>query len=103
MYIHKHPLKVTFDPAKRAVTLAERGLDFADAAVVFAGVTVEMEDIRRDYGEARIICYGMLAGRMVVVGYTPRGEVRHVFSMRKANEREKARITPLLEIGSGAG
>jgi uncharacterized DUF497 family protein len=36
--------------------------------------------------------------RMVVVGYTPRGADRHVFSMRKANDREKERITPLLEL-----
>ena len=76
----------------------ERGLDFADAALVFAGVTLEMEDIRKDYGEPRIICYGLLEGRMVVVGYTPRGADRHVFSMRKANEREQARIAPLLEV-----
>ena len=26
--------------------------------------------------------------------YTPRGAVRHVFSMRKANEREQARFAP---------
>jgi hypothetical protein len=51
-------MRVTFDPAKRAKTLAERGLDFADAEVVFAGVTVEVEDTRKDYGETRIICYG---------------------------------------------
>jgi uncharacterized protein len=78
--------------------LAERGLDFADAALIFEGVTLQVEDIRKEYGERRIICYGMLAGRMVVVGYTPRGADRHVFSMRKANEREQARIAPLLEI-----
>jgi uncharacterized DUF497 family protein len=65
---------------------------------VFEGVTLEMEDIRRDYGEKRIICYGFLAERMVVVGYTPRGADRHVFSMRKANEREQERIAPLLDI-----
>ncbi len=53
---------------------------------------------RKNYGEKRIICYGLLAGRVVVVGYTPRGADRHVFSMRKANEREKARIAPLLEV-----
>ena len=35
---------------------------------------------------------------MVVVGYTPRGAGRHVFSMRKANEREQSRIAPLLKI-----
>ncbi len=94
---------ITFDPAKRDRTRQERGLDFEDAAAVFAGVTVEVEDTRRDYGEPRIICYGLLAGRMVVVGYTPRGDVRHVFSMRKANDREQARIAPLLEVGPGAG
>jgi uncharacterized DUF497 family protein len=91
-------MRITFDPIKREKALAERGLDFADAALVFEGVTLEVEDIRKEYGEVRIICYGMLTGRMVVVGYTPRGADRHVFSMRKANEREQARIAPLLEI-----
>jgi uncharacterized DUF497 family protein len=91
-------MRITFDPIKREKALTERGLDFADAAFVFEGVTLEVEDIRKEYGEIRIICYGMLAGRMVVVGYTPRGADRHVFSMRKANEREQARIAPLLEI-----
>jgi uncharacterized DUF497 family protein len=91
-------MQITFDPVKRAKTLTERGLDFADAALIFAGVTVEIEDTRKNYGERRVICYGLLAGRVVVVGYTPRGADRHVFSMRKANEREKARIAPLLEV-----
>jgi len=91
-------MAITFDLAKRTKTLAERGLDFADADLVFAGVTVEVQDIRRDYGEERIICYGLLERRMVVLGYTPRGADRHIFSMRKANEREQARIAPLLEI-----
>ena len=91
-------MKITFDPAKRDKTLAERGLDFADAAVVFSGVTVEVEDTRRDYGEQRIVCFGLLDGRTVLVGYTPRGADRHIFSMRKANEREQTRIKALLEI-----
>lgn len=89
---------VIFDPAKREKTLAERGLDFADADIVFDGVTLEVEDTRRDYGEERVICYGLLAGRMVVIGYTPRGAARHIFSMRKANDREQNRIAPLLGI-----
>jgi hypothetical protein len=91
-------MRVTYDPAKRKRTFATRGLDFEDAALVFEGVTLEVEDTRRDYGETRIICYGFLRGRLVVIGYTHRGENRHVFSMRKANDREKARIAPLLEI-----
>lgn len=95
---YNNPMPVTFDPAKRAKTLAERGLDFADAAVVFEGDSLEVEDDRKDYGETRIICFGLLAGRMVVVGYTPRGADRHVFSMRKANEREQERIGPRLGL-----
>jgi len=91
-------MRVTFDSAKREKTLAERGLDFVDASLVFAGVTIEIEDTRRNYGETRIICYGLLEGRIVVLSYTPRGADRHVFSMRKANERGQARIAPLLEV-----
>lgn len=91
-------MRITFDPIKRDHALVNRGLDFLDAEVVFEGVTLEVDDTRKDYGERRIICYGLLAGRMVVVGYTPRGTDRHVFSMRKANEREKTRIAPLLDV-----
>lgn len=91
-------MAITFDSKKRAATLAERGLDFKDAELVFAGTTFELEDERKDYGEVRIICFGTLRGRIVVVGYTPRGADRHVFSMRKANDREKARIAPILGL-----
>jgi uncharacterized DUF497 family protein len=58
-------LKITFDPAKRRATLAERGLDFADAARVFAEITLDAEDERTDYGETRMISVGHLHGRMV--------------------------------------
>ena len=91
-------MRTSFDPAKRARTLAERGLDFEDAALVFRGTTIEIEDTRKNCGEPRIICYGGLSGRLVVIGYTPRGATRHVFSMRKANDREKARLAPYFEV-----
>ena len=87
-------MRLTYDPAKREKTLMERGLDFEDAFIVFEGPTVEIEDTRKDYGERRIICYGRLETRLVVVEYTPRGADRHVFSMRKANDREQARLAP---------
>ena len=59
---------------------------------MFDGMTVEVEDQRRDYGETRMSCFGLL------VGYTPRGEVRHIFSMRKANAREQRRLAPIFEV-----
>lgn len=74
-------MRISYDPAKRTRTLRERGLDFEDAVLVFGGITVEVEDLRKDYGERRIICYGRLQRRLVVIGYTPRGAVRHIFSM----------------------
>ena len=91
-------MRITFDPAKRERALAERGLDFVDAKIVFEGVTLEVEEVRKAYAEGRSICYGLWAGRMVGVGYTPRGAERHVFSRRKANDREQTRIKPLLGI-----
>lgn len=78
--------------------MAVRGLDFKDAEEVFSGICFDVEDTREDDGEVRMICFGMLRNRMVVVGYTPRGADRHVFSMRKANDREQTRIAPLLGV-----
>ena len=69
-----------------------------DADQVVDGPHFETEDDRKDYGERRLICFGMLHDRMVVMGYTPRGADRHVFSMRKANDRKKARIGPILGL-----
>ena len=89
---------IAFDHVNRDKTLAERGLDFADAWQVFAGPTLELPDKRKNYGEQRTICYGVLNNRMVVVIYTQRGSYRRIISMRKANEREKSRIAPSLGL-----
>jgi len=48
-------LNLTWDAAKRQAALQDRGLDFADAAEVFAQAVYEMEDARQDYGEKRMI------------------------------------------------
>jgi uncharacterized protein len=85
---------ISYNPDKRERTLKDRGLDFEDAPIVFGGLTVEVEDTRKDYGEKRIICFGQLEGRLVVIGYSPRGAIRHIFSMRKANDREQIRLAP---------
>ena len=92
-------MKITYDPVKRAVTLAERGFDFEDAAEVFRDDTLDFPDDRQDYGEQRILTVGHLRGRMVILAWTPRENARHVFSMRKANAREKARFGKRFEEG----
>lgn len=91
-------MKITYDPAKRQKTIEERGLDFEDAPLVFAGKHFTREDDRKDYGEVRFITVGMLRERMVIMVWTPRHlEDRHIISMRKANEREIAKFTQALD------
>jgi uncharacterized DUF497 family protein len=92
-------VRITFDPAKREWTLRERGLDFEQAAELFAGITIDIPDLRRDYGEQRINSVGHPGGRMVIVCWTPREDARHVISMRKANEREKTRYGKRFQEG----
>ena len=87
-------MKVEFDEAKRAGTLEQRGLDMARAGEVFDGASLTVEDDRMDYGETRYITIGFLDERMVVLVWTPRGDVRRIISMRKANDREKAIYEP---------
>lgn len=82
-------MRLFWDEAKRRRTVAERDLDFADAAQVFAGPTFEFEDRRKDYGERRMVCVGFLRGRMIVTVYRPQGSGRRIISMRKANDREQ--------------
>lgn len=82
-------MHIEYDKAKRAKTLQERGLDFADAVHVFAGPTLDRLDDRTDYEELRTISVGMLDGRVVVLVWTLRGQARRIISMRYANERER--------------
>jgi uncharacterized DUF497 family protein len=88
---------ITYDPEKRAKTLEYRGLDFEDAVQVFAGTTIEIVDDRQDYGEVRWITFGLLHGRMVALVWTPRGDARHVISMRKCNDRERKKYEAQLD------
>jgi uncharacterized DUF497 family protein len=82
-------MEVTFDPAKRDLTLKHRGLDFARAAEVFAGRTATVVDDRHDYGETRFISAGHLDERLAVLVWTQRGDARHIISMRHCHAKEE--------------
>ena len=85
-------MDISFDPGKRARTLAERGLDFADAGLVFGSDAVTIPDERFDYGEERFLTFGYLAGRCVVLAWTPRAGSRRIISMRHAHAIEEKRF-----------
>jgi hypothetical protein len=71
-------VKISFDPAKRRAALDDRGLDFVDAAIVFDGLTLTVQDMRRDYGafpDCRISWRANGDGRLDA---TRRSTARHI-------------------------
>jgi uncharacterized protein len=86
-------MNLSWDEQKRLATLALRGLDFAQTRELFEHPDIStQEDQRFDYGEIRFISMGWIAKRLCVVVWTPRDNSRHIISLRKANDREKARF-----------
>lgn len=82
-----------WDPAKCRANLTKHGADFADAARIFDGLTIEATDDRAGDREERVVAMGETEGRILVVVYTWRGDRRRIISARKAtkHEREKYR------------
>ena len=79
---------LTWDESKRWVNIKGHGLDFAGCDAIWDHFTVTREDKRQDYGEARQVCFGLLAGEVVVMVYTERPRGTHVISLRKAEKHE---------------
>jgi len=78
-----------WDRAKSAKNLRERGFDFAYAAHIFNGPTLEADDPRRFQGERRIRAVGRVDDHVLFVVYTWRDAVRRIISARLANRKER--------------
>ena len=81
-------MRISFDPAKNARNIVERGLSFERVANLEWETALSREDDRRDYGERRVQVFGLLGRRLHMAVITLRGETVHVISLRKANSRE---------------
>ena len=81
-------MAITFDPAKNARNIAERGLSFERVADLDWDTAVIIADTRRNYGEPRLRVMARLDGRLHAAVVTPRGEDLRVISLRRANRRE---------------
>jgi uncharacterized DUF497 family protein len=66
---YNNVMRFGWDPPKSDRNTRERGLPFAVAMALFDGPTLEVDDTRHDYGERRIIAYGVVAGRVLVCVY----------------------------------
>ena len=90
------PQTFEWDEAKAVSNLRRHRVSFEYATRVFLdALGVEMEDGRRDCGEARYITVGRIERRVFVVVYTQRTDVIRLVSARKANRREVRRYETL--------
>lgn len=82
-------MRYTWDERKRRVNLKDHGLDFVDAATVFAGPTFTYEDDRFRYRECRLVSLGFLHGMTVSIVHTETVERIHLISFRRATRHEE--------------
>ncbi|MCQ8117921.1 BrnT family toxin [Methylomonas rosea] len=84
-------MRLTFDPAKNARNIQERGLPFTMVENFDWQHALIMEDTRQDYGERRFRAFGKIEDRLFAVVFTPRDDALHIISFRKTNKREEKR------------
>lgn len=78
----------TWDESKRRRNIKLHGLDFEGADAIWDNFTVTREDIREDYGEKRLVTFGLLKGEAVVLIHTDRNDDMHIISLRRAEKYE---------------
>ena len=86
---YTYAMTFQWDERKRINNLRKYSIDFRDAATMFAGDIVLMEDDRFEYGEIRFVSLGLLRGRVIVVVHTEHGDVTRIISARKATNYEQ--------------
>ena len=84
-------VEVTFDPAKNARNIRERGLSFERVKDFDFATALVAIDARHDYGEIRPVALGYLDRRLHVLCYIETEQGIRVISFRKANARETKR------------
>jgi len=80
--------KIEFDARKSERNAQARGLPFERAAEFDWEDAVVVADVRRDYGEQRLVATGYLDGRLHVLCFLRIPGGIRVISLRKANKRE---------------
>ena len=82
-------MEIEFDPAKRDAVLAIRGLDMARCSEAFDEFHLTRRDDRHSDLEQRFLSLALLDDAVVIIAWTPRGELRRIITMWKANDRER--------------
>ena len=83
-------MRFEWDDAKRKSNLKAHDLDFAEAELVFGGLTASYEDDRFRYNEQRFVTLGLLRGVPVSIVHTESRDVIRIISFRRATHHETA-------------
>ncbi len=78
----------SWDEPKRRRNIQRHGLDFVGSDAIWDNFTITREDAREDYGEKRMVTFGILNGEVVVLVHVDRDDDMHVISLRKAEKYE---------------
>ena len=81
-------LVTSWDEPKRRRNIKDHGLDFEGAEAIWDNFTITREDTRENYGEKRMVTFGLLDGEVVVLVHIDRDDDMHVISLRKAEKYE---------------
>ncbi len=77
-----------WDQAKRARNLAKHGVDFNEVQAFEWDSSIQLQDVRRDYGEPRWQALGFIGDRLHMLVFTERNTRIRIISLRRANSRE---------------
>lgn len=81
-----------WDEAKAAANLAKHGVSFEQARQGFDDpFAINFVDDRENYGEDRLILFGMVENRLLVVAHTLRDDKVRIISAREAEPHERRR------------
>ena len=83
-------MKFEWDDVKAAANFAKHGVRFEDTSEFEWELSVDKPDLRKDYGETRVISTSTIRGRPHVLVYALRSDSVRVISLRKANKRESS-------------
>lgn len=82
-------IKIEWDETKAKRNALKHGVSFDEArSFLLDAFRTEMEDLRFDYGEARLISTARVGGRYITVAFTDNGEVIRLISARLSTRAE---------------
>lgn len=87
---------VIYDAVKDAINKEKHGVSLTEAVFIDWDDALVWQDMRRKYGEIRMIALAPIGERLYCVVYVDHENNRRIISLRKANNREKRHYAKVL-------